>query len=274
MDLAPELIDLILDNLESSWHVRSCSLVCHAWLHKCRTLLFRRTVLYPPRKWPLGYPSSAVPYNELYPALLNSPHIADCIKELRVYEGQRGKSQAWVKEDKTLPLLLRMLSKLERIEFKRLEWDTLPVELKDSVCSVLELPTLASLEIQIGHFAGMDDFAGFLSHARTLTGLSLYSTSTGVEGSDSKLEELAVEGPAFQDLPQQSRHLVDLRIASSWQNEFVTWFLGRQSPFALSHIHTLHIACESPGTVNTLLCRIGASLERLELDTSVYIWHK
>jgi hypothetical protein len=49
MHLAPELIDLILDNLhERLWDVRCCSLVCRAWLHKCRSLLFRHTVLYPP----------------------------------------------------------------------------------------------------------------------------------------------------------------------------------------------------------------------------------
>jgi hypothetical protein len=277
MDLAQELIDLILDNLhEYRWdvHVRHCSLVCRAWLHKCRSLLFRRTVLLPPLKCHAGYPRSTIPYNnKLYPTLLNSPHIVDYIKELKVYEGQCEKRQDWIKEDKTLPLLLRVLSKLERIEFRRLEWDTLPVELKNSVFSVLELPTLASLEIQIGHFAGVDDFADFLNHARSLTGLTLNNVSTWVDGSNHKREELAVEEPAFQDPLQQSRHLVDLRITSSWQN-MLAWFLGPQSPFALSHIHTLHIACNSGGTVNTLLRRIGASLERLELNMSAYSWCK
>jgi hypothetical protein len=272
MHLAPELIDLILDNLHKRLRdVRHCSLVCRAWLHKCRSLLFRRKVLYPRE----GYSRSALPYNnKLYPALLTSPHIADYIKELKVYEGQEVKDEQWIKEDKTLPLLLRKLRKLERIEFKRLEWDTLPVELKDSVCSVLELPTLASLEIQIGHFAGMDDFADFLSHARSLTGLTLNAVSTPVDNSDNKREELAVEEPAFQDPLQQSRHLVDLRIASFAQNQLLAWFLGPQSPFALSRIHTLHVARGSRGTVNTLLRRIGASLKRLEIDRSAHFWCK
>jgi hypothetical protein len=61
-----------------------------------------------------------------------------------------------------------MLTDLQRIELRRLQWSELPPDLRRSICSALELPSLVFLEIELSDFASMDDFSSLLSHADSL----------------------------------------------------------------------------------------------------------
>src|ERR1700759_5684465 len=81
--------------------------------------------------------------------LQESPHLVEYIKEVQVEAG-------W-STDETLPLLLRMLVKLETIRFYDLDWVDHSEHIKQSLYFVLELPTLSTLEIDEGCFNGMDE---------------------------------------------------------------------------------------------------------------------
>jgi hypothetical protein len=195
-----------------------------------------------------------------------------------VYEGQRVKGQAWIGSDQTLPLLLGLLKDLTRIELRRLEWNILPLDLRQSVCRVLELPSMTSFEIERSDFASMDDFTSLLSHAKGLTCLSLAEVST---------ERRFLEPPSREDMKRgvigkgqgfrshhRRRHLLDLCLnltgySGSSCSEFINWLLGPQSPLEVSHIRTLHVSHYSQSdarAVNELLHAIGSSLRHFKLN--------
>jgi len=55
------------------------------------------------------------------------------------------REQDWISTDHALPLLLHMLVKLQKIEFHGLEWTEISEDLKQSICLMLELPTLSQI---------------------------------------------------------------------------------------------------------------------------------
>jgi hypothetical protein len=261
IQIAAELIDAIIDNFSHRWDLYSCALVCHEWLSSSRRHLFRHVDLFPPchrytRK------SSDVPYSDrLYRVLIDSPNIVDYIKEVKVYEGQVIRST-----DHTLPVLLRMLVKLEKLQFHRLNWTDFPEDLKQSICSVLELPTLSILEVEQGRFNGMGEFTSFLSHAKGLTHLSLTKHVTW-----SVHDTVEPKGQVPEHLKQS--HLVNLRLELYNESlaQFTKWLLSPESPFAVSHIATLDISAAVDGTIfNPLLQAIGGSLKRCRFHALQY----
>jgi hypothetical protein len=275
--LPQELFDIIIDKLgDCTWTLNNCSLVCRSWVHSSHRHLFRRIVLLPPRRFYRG--SGDVSYcQRLHRLLLNSPHISTYIQELQVYEGQEVKGRAWIGSDQTLPLVLGLLRDLTRIELRRLEWNILPLDLRQSICRVLELPSMTSFEIERSDFASMDDFSRLLSHAEGLTYLSLAEVTTTrrflapLERED--MNHGAVGKAEGIRLNHRRRHLLDLRLnltgySGSGCSEFVNWLLGPQSPSEVSHIRTLHIshyAQSDAHAVNQLLYGIGSSLRHFKL---------
>jgi hypothetical protein len=147
------------------------ALVCRSWVHFSHRHLFRYIVLLPPHHRYRG--SVNVSHcRRLHNLLLSSPHIATYIQELKVYEGQ-----AWIGSDQMLPLVFSLLRDLTKIKFRSLEWNKLPQDLRQSICWVLELSSMTSLEIERSDFASMDNFSSLLSHAEGLTCLSLIEVS-------------------------------------------------------------------------------------------------
>jgi hypothetical protein len=250
-----EIIDAIIGEFcHSKSDLRIFSLVCHQWLHPSRRHLFRDIYLLPPRHHHTTTPSDVlVPYSKrLYRVLQKSPHLVEYIKELDVDDGGR---QDWVATDETLPFLLQMLANLEKIRFHNLNWLDFPEPLRQSICSVLELPTLSTLEIEIGHFDGMDDFGRFLCHAKHLTHLSIVYVTWGPE-------------PGQVPEPLNQTQLVDLQLKFAGLKIFINWLLGPRSPFTVSHITVLDISGIPPcgEVINPLLHAIGGSLELCRLD--------
>jgi hypothetical protein len=266
--ISQELIDAIIDNIQDSkWDLRHCALVCHQWLHPSRRHLFKHIVLFPPCGR-YGRRPSDVPYSKrLHQVLLHSPHIVDYIKEVKVYEGQFIREQDWVSTDPTLPLLFRMLVKLERIQFHRLSWSEFPEDLRQSICFVLALPTLSILEIEKGHFNGMGEFKSFLSHAKGLTHLSLteYVTWNAMHG------EMEIKGQVPEPLKQA--HLVELHLElyNSSLAQFLDWLISPWSSFTVSRVTTLDIFSDPDGTaINPFLDAVGSSLKLCRLDALQY----
>jgi len=275
IQLPQELIDTIIENLEDGgWSLRGCSLVCSSWLLSTRRRLFRRIVLLP------LYNSSPRPLlygRRLHNLLLKSPHIATYIRELKLYEGQSIKGETWIGSDQSLPLVLGMLKDLTRIELRRLEWNALPPALRQSIQNVLALPSLQFLKMEHSNFATLGDFSRLLSHAKSLTDLSLGDINTfhrfwkplSLEGSsqgrDAKEQEV---------YSHRRTHLLDLHLITgdSW---FVDWILGSQSPLDVSRVQTLRIDymyLSQVHTVNCLLHVIGDSLKCFKFNPPMRLW--
>jgi hypothetical protein len=281
--LPQELIDTILENLNvdvDQWTLRCCSLACSSLLHSSRRQIFRRIVLVPQSG--NYYISSSRPKSccqRLHNLLLNSPHIATFIQELKLYEGQNCKGQAWLASDPSLPLVLGMLKDLKRIEFRRLEWSLkLPLAVRQSIQDVLELPSLHFVHMERSDFANMNDFSSLLSHAEGLTGLSLAEIYTYHRHWEPVSPELSSQSQG-RDTKEQGVHscrrrpLRDLRLRVYDYSEFINWLLGPQSLLDVSHIQTLHIT-HRPSEVHIiqLLHAIGGALNYFKFEAPNNFW--
>ncbi|KAF8520857.1 hypothetical protein JB92DRAFT_2894038 [Gautieria morchelliformis] len=80
--------------------------------------------------------------------------------------------------DETVPLVLRKLGNLWKLDVTPLRWNTLTVELRQSLRWLLQLPSITMLQIAMGHFISFDDFFNFVSLARDLTNLTLTEIGT------------------------------------------------------------------------------------------------
>ena len=273
--LPQELFDIIISKLaDRQWALHTCSLVCRSWVHSSHRHLFHRIVLSPPHRSFNG--SGDVSYcRRLHRLLLSSPHIATYIRELKVYEGQELKKQAWIGSDQTLPLVLGLLRDLTRIELRRLEWNILPLDLRQSICQVLELPSMTSFEMERSDFASMVDFSSLLSHAEGLTYLSLAEVTTKHRFLKPLTSEDTNHGAVVKgEGDHRRRHLLDLRLDITGYLEFVNWLLGPQSPSKVSHIRTLHVSRyrqSDAHAINELLYAIGSSLRHFKLNDP-YLW--
>jgi hypothetical protein len=275
--LAQELIDAIIDHFHADRQdLLVCSLVCRSWLPSSQRHLFHRITFYPTPNMPDGGGAGIVPYSKrLHRVLLSSPHISDYIQELKLYGGQATRDQDRIVTDPTLPQVLRKLKRLERLEIRRLYWNILTEDLRWSLCWVLQLPSIACVEIEKAGFGNMDDFAHFLSHAKGLTGLSLTDVNTAYRFR-APLVPGETEGTQSPD-PRNRKRLSDLRLTLHDYSVFVDWLLGTESPSDVSHIHTLHILTldqTSGNAINRLLHAIGSSLEHFRLRVPNNRWRE
>jgi hypothetical protein len=270
--LPQELINIITDNLrDEPWVLRRCSLVCSSWLQTNQCHLFRCIVLQPPNARYDRRPGDISNSQKLHRILLKSPHIATYIQELQVYEGQMFRDQDWIGTDQTLPLVLGMLTHLRKIELRRLRWSKFLPDLRRSICSVLERPSLVFLAIDLSNFASMDDFSSLLSHADGLTGISFTNINTSHSFVEHPLLEdasLSME-PKEPEVGHRRSHLLDVYLNLNDYPKFFDWLLGPQSPWDVSRIHTLHISNfrqHDANAVNRLLPVLSSSLRHFKLD--------
>jgi hypothetical protein len=217
------------------------------------------------------------PCQRFHNLLLDSPHIATFIQELKLYEGQDCKDQAWLGSDPSLPLVLGMLKDLKRIEFRRLEWSLeLPLAVRQSIQNVLELPSLHFVHMERSDFANMNDFSSLLSHAEGLTGLSLDEIYTYYRYLEPVSPEFSRQGRDTKEKGVRShrRPLRDLRLNVNNYSEFVNWLLGPQSLLDVSHIRTLHIAHypSEAHVIKVLLHAIGGSLNYFKFEAPNNYW--
>jgi hypothetical protein len=281
MNLPQELFDIIIDGLNGSlWALRNCSLVCRSWVHSSRRHLFRRIALVPPHSRHISHRGVCESHcQRLHRILLGSPHIATYIRELKVFEGQEWMNRAWIGLDQTLPLVLGLLGDLTKIELYRLDWEILPQELRQSICQVLGLPSMTSVEIERSDFGSMDDICSFLSHAEGLTSLSLSDINIKHRSLAHGDTKHGVVGKGQGDRSNHQRwHLLDLRLnlagclRSDGCSKFVNWLLGSQSPSDVLHIRTLHVSHYRQShvhAVNKLLYAIGSSLRHFQLNQPI-----
>ncbi|KAF8479858.1 hypothetical protein JB92DRAFT_1782224 [Gautieria morchelliformis] len=265
--LALELIDEIIgyvDEPDSMWRsdLLACSLVCRFWLPSSQRRLFHRIEFKHQLR---RYHELHVQIQQLDQVLLNSPHLSNYIRELwlpdmssvpRSTDAKRGL-------DEPLSPLLRKLTQVQKLKIEGLAWNDLQRDFRQSLCRVLELPSMAFVCIFDAQFNCMDDFMNFINHARSLTGLVLRSDLMWMSQNPVALED------AQADVNKQVERCcishLDMRFRYT-NTASVSWLLGPRSHLDVSHIHTLHTyfpAEAKDDSFNRLLCAIGSSLKHL-----------
>ncbi|KAF8481462.1 hypothetical protein JB92DRAFT_3038006 [Gautieria morchelliformis] len=274
--LALELIDEIIGHVDekdglSRFHLRTCSLVCRFWVPPSQRRLFHRIKLRHPL---LTFRPRRAQIQQLDQVLLNSPHLANYIRVLRLPTmsdvSPFGDATGL---DEPLPPLLRKLTQVQKLEIEALAWKDLSRDLRQSLCLVLELPSMTSVCLYSAQFNFMDDFMNFINHARSLTCLSLHEDAMWWMSHN----PVALEDTQADDNKQLERCCISrLDMRFKYRNPAsVSWLLGLRSHLDVSHIHTLH-TCLSPevkdDSFNRLLCAIGSSLKHLFISLPCPSW--
>ena len=184
--LAPELIDHIIGHVDrkdriSRSHLQACSLVCRFWLPSSQCRLFYHIDLS--TWWTSDL--RALHFQRLDDVLFNSPHLASYIRvlelpdlSLAVRRCRYWKDAGGIALDKRLSSLLRKFTQVQKLRFWGLAWNLLPEYVRQSLCRILELPSMAVVCIHEAQFINMDDFTNFLNHARGPIHLSLNPINT------------------------------------------------------------------------------------------------
>jgi hypothetical protein len=280
--LPQELICAIIDSLLTPWceldgerrpfdhaALRTCSLVCHAWVPACQRRLFHSISIIPRRCCGEANRPVASSYSTRLGRLLHtSPHLAGYIRDLELWDTCYVCQRSCVEADRALPLVLRKLGNLQKLQLWDLHWSTFTAELRQSLRWVLQLPSVTMLQIHSGRFGSLDDFANFISHARSLTRLVLSSMDISWPDDEEALisgYQEDMEDVGTLDWDKRGR-LSELRLMSYRlvDSVHVDWLLGPRSPAEVSHVQTLHIHPEGDA-VNRLLRTIGGSLRCLKI---------
>ncbi|KAF8513359.1 hypothetical protein JB92DRAFT_2923972 [Gautieria morchelliformis] len=264
--LAIELIDDIIGHVNEDYrirsHMHSCSLVCRIWLPSSQRRLFHHIRL--PRLSKLE-----AKIQRLDQVLLYSPHLASYIRVLELPDLENygdpmyheHRPPAWNAIDKRLSSLLHKFTHLQKLNISGLAGD-----FRQSLCRVLELPSMAFVSIHYAQFICMDDFTNFINHARGPIGLYLGNIETSwVPPQSFKAETKQAEDNKEEFDRHRIPHLT--RLDMGCRSIFVNWLLGPRPHLDVSHIHTLHIhlPMTQDDSVNRLLCGIGSSLKHVSI---------
>jgi hypothetical protein len=255
------------DNISRS-DLLNCSLVCRFWLPSSQRRLFHHIDLRGPGR---RDPQLHGKIQRLDQVLLNSPHLASYTRALELpdmmsYGYFESDLPGWAMIDKPLCQLLPKFTQLQKLKISGLDWDDWPEDFRQSLCRVLELPSMAFVCIYNAQFPLMDDFTNFINHARGIIGLSLDFIVPR-----ERWRPLGVkqgEGNKQRFERHRNSHLtrLDMRCGEN-TSVFVDWLLEPRSHFGVSHIHTLHIRIRGTGddSVNRLLRAIGRSLKHVSI---------
>jgi hypothetical protein len=253
--LPPELIEHIIDYLYNSPEdLRSCALVCKAWVATCRFHLFHKISLHHEPFLP--------PYRRLQSVIQRSPHVAFCVRELYFSPSRPLEDSERVELNTILPQIFRSFTRLRKLELL-LSWNELTSDVKKSLQDILALPSLVHLDAQEATFPSAKSFLD-LVHPQLKRFHGCYYDYDGM------WSELMNREDGWETVvKRQPCHLEHLE----WDCEtgrFIDWLLGSQSLIDISTVRTLYlgeVVIEWPQhRVTRLLRTMGTSLEHLTIN--------
>jgi hypothetical protein len=256
--LPPELIEHIIDYLhDSPEDLRSCALVCKAWLAPSRFHLFYKITLY---STPI-LPSCG----RLQRAIQQSSHIALCVRELSFEAKRTGRfllrfsdsDYAELELNTILPQIFRSFTKLRKLTLQFLVWDELVSDVKESLQDILALPSLVHFNAFV-RFPSLESFLGLLHPQLKRLEMVLGNTSSEAMDGEDGQETVVKRQPCRLEY-----------LGYCERGGFIDWLLGSQSLIDISAVRTLClIEIDGPTlqrNVARLLRTLGASLEHLKL---------
>jgi len=278
--LPPELTDNIIDHLhDDTATLHSCALVNSTWLPASRYHIFRRVSIriiegtYP---YNTSYSGDA---RRLYQIVVSSPEIVPYICDLLIYKGYKTVDDQDLNRmtPESLPLLLRLLTNLRRLEFKNIDGRSGSLELAqwhtrliDSICIASCLPSIVELKLYRPSF---DNQEQLLQMFRLFPALKvLHLEKIHPEEEQEEEEEGEVNYAAYQydeaeggsDLVTTQRARLDVLSAASLSPAIIKTLLHPRSFIDVTHICQLNLAVGPACQANLL--RSTPYLEHLRFD--------
>lgn len=146
-DLAQELVDIIVDNIEDDLPtLQACSLTNRSFFSSSRRYQFSRIEL---RAIKLSEdeapPVESTLCQRFHTLITDSPHIASLVEDLRLLEGPQG--DTWITEETLLPTVIAKLVNLKGISLGgwddiEVDWGSLPASLQKVLLTVFQSPKL------------------------------------------------------------------------------------------------------------------------------------
>jgi hypothetical protein len=255
--LFPELNDRIIDYLHDNIiALRTCALVCKAWVPSCRFHLFYTI------RTASSYKDEEPRCRKLYDLVQRSSHIAFYIRELIIY----GENNSILNLERVLIPLLRCLTELRTLGLDGVDWKQLTPDMRKSFAEVLARPSLIHFETIRSNFPDLEHFIALLHpHLKRLAiGNDWDNDRTTSVGSaiGNGLDAMSKQRPCRLD------HL-DLSVAFR-NHSFAEWLLGPQSIIDLSSLRTLHVSFDSRSQRSTmaqmkLMRSLRSSLEHITI---------
>ncbi|KAF7342009.1 hypothetical protein MVEN_01788100 [Mycena venus] len=179
-----ELIDMVIRKNETDFPtLRSCSLVCRAFLSPSQACIFLEVELIPKE--------SRVPRcQQLHNILVDSPHPRSYVRTLEITEGYS--DLRWLTQDTNSLAVMGILQCLKSVRFLSLSamWCDLPKNLRTSICELCKKSDIDYLYLDIGRI-GLADFSQLVAPTSlTRLGMPMVVLPTPDEGEEVPLAKL------------------------------------------------------------------------------------
>jgi hypothetical protein len=257
--LPPELTEHIINYLhDSPEDLRSCALVCKAWLAPSRSHLFYKISIHPAPILPSC--------RRLQRAIQQSPHVALCVRLLSFSPGksfpEELEDSERVELSTILPQIFRSFTRLRKLVLGVLIWDKLMSDVKKSLQDILALPPLVHFDARRATFSSPESFLDLLHPQLKQLEVFIYGFDSMVsEAMDGEGEQQTVVKRQPCRLESLAWHVLEVG--------FIDWLLGSQSLIDVSAVRTLYLGEVTnldQHNVTRLLRTLGTSLERLALE--------
>ncbi|KAJ7754572.1 hypothetical protein B0H16DRAFT_748420 [Mycena metata] len=174
-NLPPELIDLVIRLDIDVDTLRSCALVCRAFLQPSQRYLFATV--------DLGTPHGPVP--RFHDLLRNSPHLCAHVRELAiVHLDYRGQWQAWYPSLAAVLDLLPNVTMFTLSFLPHVKWGDLPANVQAAICALCQRSPLVNLRVDgAGTINSVTEFSQLVA-SPALKLLSLKDLDIPVAGPD------------------------------------------------------------------------------------------
>jgi hypothetical protein len=271
-----ELIDNIVDYLsDSPSDLRTCALVCRAWVASSRLHLFHSISIYPGRR------SVYARCCRLRSTIRRCPGVALNVRELCFSIGSRRVNDSlsvmddleWPRLKNVLPDLLRSFTKLRKLKLMNIEWRWLMPLIRAAFRDVLTLPSLIHFEPDDMTFSTMEEFTSVIRPQ--LKRLAIRS-SIWPWGNIRALATDVVDNDQGTVLGQPPCCLEYLELSVMTDIGLFDWILHSRSIVDLSKVHTLDATGYSwlldGFKMNRLIETLGLSLEHLIIRLKTKWW--
>lgn len=172
-DLPQELVDGILEQLrDDSESLKAFSLVCRSFNSSSCRIMFSTITLFSP-----SINAISNPCQRFYHVIEENPDVALLVQDLRLEEEGISCSEVyvpWVNAERTLPLVLKKLERLRRLELRGdFDWPSLDISLRASLRAVLQLPTLTTVALTLLEIAGSSALTSMFDNCPNLQHVTL-----------------------------------------------------------------------------------------------------
>ncbi|KAJ7510675.1 hypothetical protein B0H11DRAFT_1955698 [Mycena galericulata] len=163
-----ELIDRVIEeSADSSATLRSCALVCKAFLHPSQALIFSHVGLF------FYWFTPNLKPERLYHVLSRSPHLARHIKSLAIcYNLREPPGQAVALIDTVLFPIIVLLSDLQSLKIHGIVWTHLPARFTNALYDICRRSTLSKLSLREIRNLSISEFSQLVA-SPSLTDLSI-----------------------------------------------------------------------------------------------------